>query len=256
MFDNTMCRHATGKGVHFRIRINNQRIAYCMIRKNASSAFRELFRHHSPHRTALTGPDDMHAFMKRHHKIGPGKDLGDFDCSIFVYRDPFSRIVSAYKNKFIMQSGNERLFQSFQRQTGIDPNAASFSDLVQHYLKDGFAGIDAHLVPQRFHLRPARYTHAIHISSLHGQMAALLGQDIADRFFLQPVNSSTAATAEPVAGAHDLKATELRHHLASQGAMPPDASFLSADLLDRLRLLYAPDLEMIETLSGQSSVQT
>jgi len=61
-------------------------------------------------------------FMIEHHLMR-SSDAAKCDRIVFVYRDPVKRLVSLFKNKFIMKDGHEDLFRRYEsmwrRSTGI-----------------------------------------------------------------------------------------------------------------------------------------
>lgn len=240
-----------GAGNHFRLKVAGKRIAYCFIRKNASSAFKNLFKEFSPHCRVTPDNDSLYAAMREHHSIKKKNPLDGFDHTIFVYRDPSARIVSLFKNKFISRQNNDRILVNYRLVTGCDPELATFRDFVFDYLRPDFSTIDRHALPQAYHLRPAVYTDAIELSDLHDHMCSILGEQIAERHFRSRINSSSDFSSVDIDGAHVMNASELRQTLLEDKLMPSDPSLVDPAIRNRLEELYAPDIDLLRRLTGQ-----
>lgn len=233
---------------HFGLQIGDQKIGYCYIRKNACSSFKRMFLERSPHRDQKQPAQRRIDFIRTYHCLGP-QDCTDCDRLIFVYRDPIERILSMFRNKFIAQSGANDISVSYARIAGEAPQDASFRSFMRRYLGRGFARLDRHVLPQRMHLQRVLYTDAIPVQGLHAGMCQVIGQDLADRYFLRPVNRTSDVPLRPVPEAADLTVTALRRLYVDNGVMPDNASFLPADLEAQLRRFYAMDYSIIQQLS-------
>lgn len=230
---------------HFGLEIGGQMIGYCYIRKNACSSFKKMFLDCSPHR-ALKPPDQRPIdFVRQYHRLSPAA-LADCDRVVFAYRDPAERMLSMFRNKFIAQTGATDISASYTRITGQPPQEASFCSFTGSYLgKNRFARLDRHVLPQRLHLQRVRYTDAIAVQDLHAGMCRVIGQALADQYFLRPVNRTSDVPLRPVPDAASRPVQELREIYARDGYMPDNASLLPARVADRLRRLYAMDYAII-----------
>ncbi|QAX32124.1 sulfotransferase family 2 domain-containing protein [Leisingera sp. NJS204] len=229
---------------HFGLEIGGRMIGYCYIRKNACSSFKKMFLECSPHR-ALKRPDQRPIdFIRQHHRLAPGA-LAACDHLIFAYRDPAERTLSMFRNKFIAQTGATDISASYTRIAGQPPEAATFRSFIEGYLGRRFSQLDRHVLPQRMHLQRVCYTDAIPVQNLHAGMCRVIGPELADQYFLQPVNRTSDVPLQPVSDAADRPVQELREIYARDGYMPDNASLLPAGVADRLRRLYAMDYDII-----------
>lgn len=117
-YDNRSCT-TPPSSPSFHLEVNGKRIAYTYIRKNACSAFKELFKYYSDH----SFPSDRNPIetMLKHHRIKSLEEARNTEFQVAVLRDPYERAVSLYKNKFIQRSGHEDIFKNFKKVTGVDP---------------------------------------------------------------------------------------------------------------------------------------
>lgn len=182
------------KANHYRFEANGQRIVYTYIRKNACSAFKKMLltRAKSLWMSRIFGGlrkypgDDLRGI--RSFKFYPGKAARDFDHLIFVYRDPFERIVSLYLNKFVENNGAGDIRKSFESACFESADEATFEDFL-NYLSGPFEVLDPHCYPQKAHLLDVAYTCPININCLFSEIRKILGDDLSSKFFLAPVNS-------------------------------------------------------------------
>ena len=149
----------------------------------------------------------MH-FLRSYH-ARQGQEIESFDHSVFVVRETMQRIISVYRNKFIQRRGNHDIFASYASRTGRDPELASFRDLVEDYLSHPLASLDSHVWPQAGHLEPAVYSDAILLHDLHRRMSGIIGPELADRFFLKKVNSTSSEKNVVVEQAWSLPSRDL-----------------------------------------------
>lgn len=234
---------------HFGLEIDGRMIGYCYIRKNACSSFKKMFLDCSPHR-AQKHPDQRPIdFIRQYHRLAPGA-LAACDRVVFAYRDPAERTLSMFRNKFIAQTGATDISASYTRMTGQPPQEATFRSFTQAYLGHRFSRLDRHVLPQRMHLQRVRYTDAIPVQDLHAGMCRVIGPELADRYFLRPVNRTSDVPLRPMPDAADRPVRELREIYAREGCMPDNASLLPASVAARLRKRYAMDHEIIRTVSN------
>lgn len=234
----------TGKP-HYTIAVGEQTLAYCYIRKNACSAFKSWMLAESPH--SQEKDESALQFLNRHHKAS----LSDVRTSAFrvcVLRDPLARVVSAYRNKFIQQSGHADIFANYGRITGRSPQSASFADFVQAYLSRPFEELDPHMWSQAAHLLPVRYNVALLMDEVPGAMARILGKSRAAAHFAKRHNASSGFTEvdEDVSAA---PASVLHERFVAEGLMPSNSALLAPSLADQLRELYAADYQVLEWLT-------
>lgn len=229
---------------HFGLEIGGRMIGYCYIRKNACSSFKKMFLDRSPQR-ALKRPDQRPIdFIREHHRLTPAA-LAACDRVVFAYRDPAERTLSMFRNKFIAQTGAADISASYARIAGQPPQDATFRSFTERYLGRRFARLDRHVLPQRLHLQRVCYTDAIPVQDLHAGMCRVIGQELADQYFLRPVNRTSDVPLRPVPDAAGRSVQELREIYARDGYMPDNASLLPAGVADRLRRLYAMDYDII-----------
>lgn len=224
--------------IHYGLDVNGQTISYAYIRKNACSAFKRMFQ-------ALSLFQDTNAMrlMSRHHQINL-KAVRKTDLKLCVLRDPEDRIRSLYRNKFIQRAGHHDIFSSYANITGRDPTTASYRDFVTHYLSRSLSELDPHTHTQMSSLMPVRYNCILKFTGLSENIAEALGADIAERFFIKPINSTSnfSKYSESVVdtGANILAA----RHIETK-EMPDDASLSDEDLSQTLAHVYADDLELL-----------
>ncbi|MCF6430610.1 sulfotransferase family 2 domain-containing protein [Leisingera sp. MMG026] len=234
---------------HFGLEIGGRMIGYCYIRKNACSSFKKMFIECSPHRALKRQDQHPIDFIRQYHRLAPGA-LAACDHLIFAYRDPSERTLSMFRNKFIAQTGASDISASYTRIAGQPPEAATFRSFIEGYLGRRFAQLDRHVLPQRMHLQRVCYTDAIPVQNLHAGMCRVIGPELADQYFLQPVNRTSDVPLQPVSDAADRPVQELREIYAREGCMPDNASLLPVGVAARLRKLYAMDYDIIGTVSN------
>ncbi|WP_173508503.1 MULTISPECIES: sulfotransferase family 2 domain-containing protein [unclassified Aliiroseovarius] len=146
---------------HYWFEANGKRFAYAYIRKNACTAFKTLICETSRRADFVeTGLRPMR-FMNKYHRIKTRRQLDQCHTRLFVYRDPYGRLVSAYLNKFVARKGHEDIFQRYQSATGQHPDDTSFRDFVTRYCIPPFSQRDKHVRPQASRLLDLPYDHAI-----------------------------------------------------------------------------------------------
>lgn len=185
-------------------------------------------------------------FLRQYHARSE-QGLESFDHSVFVVRDTVERIVSVYKNKFVQRSGNKDIFANYAMRTGTDPELASFEDLVRDYLRHPFRKLDPHVWSQISHLDPAVYSDAILMDDLHASMTTIVGTELADRYFLGKVNS-TSCRSVAVEDAWSIPSRDLHAFYLDRKVMPATASFITPALRERVREVYAEDFELYDAV--------
>lgn len=236
----------TGKA-HFHFQVGDRKIAYCYIRKNACSSFKDMICATSKHIDKTLAGSDQLKFLQEHHRIRTARQLQRCDLKVFVYRDPYERLISVFINKFVARSANGSIFRNYGKMTGKAPETTTFRDFVTTYCVAPFQDRDPHIYPQAMHLLPVRYNAAINMSGLHGDIRELLGQDIADRFFLHKKNSSNYGTDESL---HlDTSSADLNTRFQADGTLPATACFDDPALREHILQSYTQDYELLRKLS-------
>lgn len=233
-------RGRPGRGrQHFAIDVGGTTIAYCYIRKNACTGFKDLFVHESGHQFPR-GTDEL-AFMQEHHRARL-PDIKAAGARVCVVREPADRVASTFRNKFIQQVGHRDVFDSYHAVTGQDPREATFTRFVTGYLRHP-GPLDPHVWSQAGHLAPVLYEHAIPIQDLESGMAGLIGTERAARYFGTRSNATACATAAVVSDPANEPASLLHQRYEQDGSMPSASSLLTPELRDALREIYAEDYE-------------
>jgi hypothetical protein len=221
---------------HFLVDIGGETIAYCYIRKNACSAFKRMILD----RAGYEGKwDDALQFLSRF----AAPDLAAAKAArwrIYVYRDPFDRMVSLFRNKLIMQEGDRDFLPHFESISGLAAPEATFRQFVTGYLtrKPG----DPHVRSQASHLLPIDYNCISTPETLFADMLAVVGKDLAAKYFAEPVNdSSRALFDEPSA---DVPVAELRERYAAAGELPASAALGDPELRAIIRRVYRDDYRL------------
>ena len=175
MFDN---RRAVQRGtLHLGFELGGCRIAYAYIRKNGSSAFKRALGY--PSGTDIRVIEPAHRWDSRQR----------YDATIFVWRDPEERLKSLYRNKILERADADDIIVRYRTTMGEEPGTfESFANFAT-------TNADPHCVPQRDHLKPIVYSHAIPLRRLHESMTVIVGSEAA-RAFARPLNASREASVE------------------------------------------------------------
>lgn len=241
-------RRGTGKP-HFVFTVNEMRIAYCYIRKNASSSFKKIITDFSEHRDLCPRDENPIRFMVKYHEERSLPRLEACDVRMFVYRCPIRRITSLFVNKFIMRSGAEDIFRSYEAVTGKDASTATFREFVCDYLgSNDLRALDPHVWPQTSHLHSIKYNHAVFMGDLRDEMSRLLGPSLADRYFSAKVNASGAPFEDKMGDLSDKPAVELSAIYENKGAVPSHEQLAGEDIDEALQDIFSDDVEMFRQL--------
>jgi len=200
-FDNRWS-FSSGK-THLGFELGGKKIAYAYIRKNACRSFKRALGYHDP--VDVSEVAAAYPFDPRQK----------YDAAIFVYRDPFERAISLFRNKFIDGKQNDRIMERYREAMGTSD--FDFDGFVRFCGKQ----LDPHTWTQRSSLRRMRYTHAIPIDQLSATMVEIVGEEAA-RPFEKKFNHSTP---------HEVK--------------------VSAQERARLSDIYAEDLQLIEKIESK-----
>ncbi|PJI93182.1 sulfotransferase family protein [Yoonia maricola] len=230
---------------HFEFVVDSKKYMYSYVRKNGCSAFKKLIHGISPFADNV---EDAHvdlAFLRRHHTFDKSSDLNAFAATIFVYRDPFERLISAYTNKFVQQKGQEDIFANYKKKLWRDPNKASFKKFVLSYCRS-VENRDGHIRAQCDHLLPIRYNAVFPLHELYENMKLLIDPELADKYFARATNASHAQP--PSEDLCRIPALQLHDTFLKTGRVPNKADFYRDDLIAHCRKVYAKDYEMISRI--------
>lgn len=236
-------------------------IVYPLIQKNGCSAFKNFLNSRTHHRQTVRRTIDALLFKKRperpvwpYWQVSISPDVIDQNDFIFVYRDPADRLVSAFKNKFIDDSGNKKILGNFQTIMRLSPEDACFNDFIE-YASHAFKDIDSHVWPQKAQLLSLPY-HPIKLTELTREMSKIIGSELAKAYFQKPSNQSAQLLKSLDSRADTLPVGVLRDAKA-EGLGVTTTELLSSANIDRIREIYWQDYEMIEKhVEGETSACT
>ncbi|MBV9527256.1 sulfotransferase family 2 domain-containing protein [Sphingomonas sp.] len=214
--------------------IEGTSITYCYIRKNGCSAFKRLMLDLA----GYSGPwDDGLGVMRKNFAVSSINEARDADWRVYVYRDPFSRAVSLFRNKMIMTDGAGDLLRDFAEVTGSDPADATFSTFVRDYL-DGQA-TDPHAWSQISHVLPMDYNVICTLDTLGAKMTDVLGAEVAGKYFVRRANASSRRLFDKPSA--DVPVRELRERYTASQEMPSDDAFATESLRRIIQNRYCDD---------------
>lgn len=223
---------------HFIFEIDGARIAYCYIRKNACSAFKRMILDRAGYRGEW---DDAIGFLEENFAPKRIADVRSAAWRIFVYRDPFDRAASLFRNKMVVQENASDFLRSYAETTQSDPMDATFDLMVRSYLERSPS--DPHVHSQAAHLLPASYNLVASMETLADDMKAVVGEELAKRYFARPVNESSAMLfAEP---SSDVPVRLLRERYAATGELPGAAALASPELRSTIQRIYRADYKLL-----------
>jgi hypothetical protein len=244
----------TGRA-HYGIKIGNDFLAYCYIRKNACTAFKNLFLDKSPWRRLVWRKRNPGIkLLNRFHRLTTQK-AQQATKRVMVYRDPVARLTSLYCNKFVHQKDCDDIFANYQMLTGKDPGEATFRSLVNSYVKRVCDGdeIDCHLYTQASHLMPIDYNAVICIDSLYASMSKLLGTDIGNQYFSTPASPGHASASTQDTNINRLADTptstwQLQHLLKTKTIKLTSQHLLGDSISYSNRTFYGEDSGLIKQI--------
>ncbi len=227
---------------HFRISVRGVRVAYAYIRKNACSAWKQVFAHESRHAHRAQEYEDLLTFMGDFHKVRRLDVLEATPNRVLILRDPVDRAISGFLNQYVMRLERQFvLHELVTAATGEPAESMTFRQFVHTYL----AGVEpsqleGHFLPQALSAAPMRYTHVWDIKRLHGKAALLLTRAVADRYFKRPINATQNIDRvdDPAA---DAPVSALFQRWKADGVLPSADALLDDDLTATLRRVYAGD---------------
>lgn len=239
----------TGKRqLHFAIEIGGIPLVYLYIRKNACSAWKKLFVGESQHKAFAKSYKNPINFMGKFHKVKRIDKIARTKNRIVVLRNPLDRFVSGYINQYVMRlNRTSDLHKKVQDYTGLNYYDISFKDFVEKYLlKATDEYLDAHFWSQKSHMCPIKYNHVWPIENLHTNSKELLGEKIADRYFLMKVNS-TSYIPNWETEAHEVTAKKLFKQYENKHMLPSKNSFLTAGLREAIEQYYHEDVALYKS---------
>lgn len=237
---------------HFRIEIGGETLAFCYIRKNASSAFKALFLALSPAGRRAARYASPMAFLRARHRAGP-EGVAAAQRSLLVVRDPLDRLVSTYRNKFVQRRGHAGIFANYARVTGEDPEEATLADVVLRQAAAPCEELDPHLSPQVDHLLPLAYTDAVTLDRLPGLMSEILGGETANRFFRAPVNATRDFAGARLAEPWRRPSRELHDLFVRTGEMPAAADLVTPEIAAAAAALYRADVALVASVAARKT---
>jgi len=238
----------TGRN-HFVVDLPGLRLGYCYIRKNACTSFKNMFMDMAP-KEMKKSPDQRPIDFMRSNMRLRRQDIRTCDRLVFVYRDPIERIVSLYKNKFIVRNGNTNIFGTYEMLTGKRPEETSFQDFVTDYFDNDFSKLDRHVLPQRRHLHHALYTDVMPMERLYSHMRGVIGEELADKYFLHKSNASPITDIDESNVSH-VSSRELFEAYSKSGVLPGNTQLLTDVLEGQLKHIFKEDIDLIEMIENQ-----
>lgn len=247
IYDNTGIRKKVNSPT-FSINVDGVDILYTYIRKNACTSFKRLFKTYSSYNFHDSGGDLKG--MAHNHLVKWAEEADKVSSKIFIYRDPLERVVSVFKNKFIQESGAVDITKDFLNVTGKNVEECTFYDFIFLYVSKIKAegNIDAHLLPQVWHLMPIEYNCAIPLEKVEIGMSEIIGREVAKTHFSKPVNSTSQNVSVDIEDASNLTVNELRKIYQCEAIYPSLSSLVDADMEELLHSIYKDDYSMLSRL--------
>jgi sulfotransferase famil protein len=223
---------------HFLFEIEGISIAYCYVRKNACSTFKHMILDNAEYDGKW---EDAISFMTRHYAASSVAAVRSARWRIFVYRDPFERMTSLFRNKMIMQDGAANFLGNYERVTGCDPFDATFEQFVGSYLTR--RSLDPHTRSQSSHLLPVSYNCASTFKTLFADMKIIIGDELATRYFAKPTNDSSGALFDEPS--LDVPVRILRGRYGATGQLPSNTALNGSDVRAIVRQIYRDDYKLV-----------
>ena len=135
------------------------RILYCYVAKNACSTvkFHFLKKKFGAGGVAISDEDvnrQVHSLAKNQTVAEIPNDLFADHYSFFIVRHPYSRIASAFLEKFVQRKTLPQYARKLMLEgdAGDDPDAWSFSDFVLSIARAKVESLNEHWMPQYLHV--------------------------------------------------------------------------------------------------------
>lgn len=116
---------------------------------------------------------DLHLYIMKYYlenEINKKEILNSFK-KIIVVRNPFSRLVSFYTNKFII---NNQPIIIDKREPPINPKKYSFNELISLLIKIPFSCLEHHLIPQSWQKDNLKFNYVIKMENMKKEMESFL----------------------------------------------------------------------------------
>lgn len=218
---------------HYLFEVAGETIAYCYIRKNACSAFKRLILDQAGYQGDW---DDAIDFLAQFNAPNLAAAKGA-TWRIYVYRDPFERMVSLFRNKLVARERSSDFIADFQQVTGREAEHATFEEFVTIYLT-ATPG-DPHTWSQASQLLPMPYNCVSTFDTLFDDMKSIVGDELADRYFARPANQSSAALYDDAS--LELPVRLLRERYDETGELPSSAALDQPVVRAAIHRLYRDD---------------
>ncbi|MEE3240626.1 MAG: sulfotransferase family 2 domain-containing protein [Pseudomonadota bacterium] len=237
---------------HYEIKVAGKRLLYAYIRKNACTSFKGLINRKLHPRFVVKqiilgnrkGRYDIGGNMKYYSvKNNAQFKIDTYDEIIFVHRDPVSRFISVFTNKFIDNVGAEGIKNNFETLMNISFEEATFNDFM-NYSKNEFSELDCHMWPQKSHLWDIDYSLPIPIDDLASVMSNSIGKNIAEKWFGRKINFSRSDGKE-VLGYLDRRTVRELRKLQRKGYSIQKNNFMIHGLENFIQDRYEMDFHMI-----------
>lgn len=235
-------------GKHFNIKINGLDVSYLYIRKNACTAWKNVFINESEHQYDELKYDNPMHFMGIHHSIS-NKKAQKSTYRIVVLREPLGRIVSAFLNQFVDRIERPTEFhEKVVKHLGKSLENVTFRDFVNRYLIDlDPTNVDSHFWNQKSYLEDVSYNKVILLQNLYIDTKKLFGKSFADKYFKKKVNATSNKKSYEV-DACDLKAGEILSNFKKGMGWPSTISFLKdQEIYNTLTIYCEEDIQLYES---------
>jgi len=246
-FDNSFSRFKGMRHVSIILKSKGVSIAYCHIRKCGCTSIKKFVR------GEVSTSSNWLEYASQ-NKITK-KQAITYDFSVFVYRDPIERVISGFVNKFIQQSGNDAVLESIRRALSKEPMMCTLNEFIEKYLTllhTDKTRVDQHFHPIAWHLYPITYTNAIELKNLKHEMASIIGEPLADKYFSIPHNKSTISSNSYAPDTTSLDLSNMPfYNLSKPGVFNKSAlkASLSVNHLRLLKEIYSDDFKLFSKLS-------
>lgn len=161
---------------------------YCPIPKNANTSVKLWFLHTLGVDTSTFRPGEVHDHVRTRQGLAGltprrADQILDRSLTFVVVRNPWSRVVSGYVDKFVKQPPSNppsrRVVKSYKRQLGLEVHALdferglSFREFVDHLCGTSDHLLNPHWMPQHRFLGGRRFDVEVRFERLDVDMAAL-----------------------------------------------------------------------------------
>lgn len=235
------------------------RIIYCYVAKNACSTmkFHFLRKKLRAENAAISDEEineTVHKISRQHAIADPGTVEFSEYYSFFILRDPFSRIASAFLDKFVRTEAlpryADRLMSEYGPQTA--PEQWTFSDFIHAIAKSPVESLNEHWMPQYMHLiedvdyeffRIEDIAKSLRLRNIYGNLS-------------KNVREHTLRYLDLDRPAHETPIAELKAFYGKEGQVPSRSSLCHADLEAPIRSIFGPDFELIESVTAGKTSAT